>query len=50
MTELYILLRFLAESVHTLDYKSEWYYMLIQVDSVKELLTEVGKQILQVFS
>ena len=50
MTELYILLRFLAETVHTLDYRNEWYYMLIQVDSVKELLTEVGKQILQVFS
>ena len=50
MTELYVFLRWLAETVHTLDYQTEWYYMLIDVDSVQELLTEVGKQIVQVFS
>ena len=49
MAGLYEIMQWMAETVHTGDYRNEWYYMLIWVDSVKDLLTEVGKQILQVF-
>lgn len=48
-TELWVVLRWMAETVHTGDYLNEWYYLLAQLDSVEQLLTAVGKQLALIF-
>ena len=49
MAGLYELLHWLAESVHTGDWLNEWYYDLIQHESVADLLEYVGTAIVEIF-
>lgn len=50
MAGLYELMQWMAETVYSLDYMNEWYYQLIQHDTVRELLKEVGTQLVSIFS
>ena len=44
---LWILIKWMAETVYTLDYKNEWFYTLIDVE---DLLDVIGQQIVHVFN
>jgi len=50
MNTLYNLIKWMAETVHTLNYKNDFYDVLIQFDSAKQLLREVGQALVSMFS
>ena len=47
---LYELIQWLSTTIVEHDYMNEWYYDLLQNDTVKDLLTAVGKELLTIFS
>jgi len=49
MPGLYELILWLSTTVVEQDYMNEWYYDLLQNETVKNLLKEVGKELLQIF-
>ena len=50
MAGLYEIMQWMAETVHTGDWMNEWYYQLIQHDSVADLLEYVGTALVEIFS
>jgi hypothetical protein len=50
MAGVYELMQWMAETVYTGDWKNEWYYQLIEHESVAALLREVGTQLVDIFS
>jgi len=49
MTDLWVLLRWFAETIYTADYTNQWAYQLYEVPSVKLLLKHIGQELLQIF-
>ena len=48
MKALYFFLRWFAETIHTLDYKNEWMYAILNMDdTLEEFLILVGSQIVE---
>ena len=45
--DLWILMKWMAETVYTSDFENEWYYMLLDVE---DLLVVIGQQLIHVFS
>jgi hypothetical protein len=44
-----VLMRWMAETVHTSDYLNEWAYMLYDLETVELLLKRVWQQVIAIF-